>query len=150
MRVGCSPPFEDARPFLEEASSSCKLVLASNHVGGLARRTVATHNWEKYFAASVISSDCGFRKPSRRFFRELLRVSGVASPSEVLCIGDSLVNDVYGATSSGLKAVLLTRDGTAREHPGTVPWVSSLVALINDLKGIGHSALKHRRESVDV
>jgi len=128
----CSPAFNDAQPFLGQASQTHRLVLSSNYVGEWARRLLVRNNWEKYFQAVVVSSECRFRKPSREFFLELLRVSRAKSPDEILVIGDSLVNDVYGAANAGLHAVLVDRNGDAsrREFPGTVPCVQSLDELM--------------------
>jgi FMN phosphatase YigB (HAD superfamily) len=75
----------------------------------------------------LVSSDCGFRKPSRQFFLELLKISG-ASPSEVLMIGDSVVSDVYGATAAGLRSVLLDRARVSGGY-GIVEHVSSFSSL---------------------
>jgi FMN phosphatase YigB (HAD superfamily) len=127
----CSPAFEDAQPFLEQASRTHRLVLSSNYVGEWARRLLADNHWEEYFQALVVSSECHFRKPSRHFFLELLKVSGVTSPDEILVIGDSLVNDVYGAACAGLHAVLVDRNTEAskREFPEWVPYVRSLDEL---------------------
>ncbi len=132
--IECSLAFADAGPFLEQASAAYKLVLSTNHVSEWTERIIASNHWESYFHASVVSSDCQARKPSRRFFRELLKVSGAASPPQILFIGDSLVNDVCGATSSGLKAVLLDRKGSHRERefPGPVPTVSSLSDIVTN------------------
>ncbi len=79
-----------------------------------------------------MSSECRFRKPSREFFLELLRVSGLTSPDKILVIGDSLVNDVHGATSVGLRAVLVDRniEASKREFPESVPCVRSLDDLM--------------------
>jgi FMN phosphatase YigB (HAD superfamily) len=131
----CSPAFDDARSFLEQASRTHKLILSSNYVGDWARRLLANNHWEEYFQALVVSSECRFRKPSRHFFLELLKVSGellkvsgVATRAEVLVIGDSLVNDVYGAAGAGLNAVLVDRNAepSKREFPETVACVQSL------------------------
>lgn len=108
--LNSSPAFTDASSFLEQMCSSYKLVLASNYVGPWARRILESNGWHSYFHGALVSSDCGFRKPARQFFRELLTISG-ASRTEVLMIGDSLVNDAYGATAAGCKSVLLDRDG---------------------------------------
>jgi HAD superfamily hydrolase (TIGR01549 family) len=128
----CSPAFDDAQPFLEQASRTHRLILSSNYVGEWARRLLTDNHWEEYFKALVVSSECRFRKPSRRFFLELLKVSGVMSPDEILVIGDSLVNDVYGAASAGLHAVLLDRNTEPSKHefPGRVPCVQSLDELM--------------------
>ncbi len=137
IRIECSPPFDDAQPFLEQASRTHRLILSSNHVGAWARRMLANSHWEKYFQALVVSSECRFRKPSQRFFLELLKVSGVTSPREILVIGDSLADDVYGATRAGLQTILVERNTEARERefPITVPCVRSLDELMHRLTG---------------
>jgi len=128
----CSPALDDARPFLEQASGTYRLILSSNYVGDWARRLLANNHWEEYFQALVLSSECRFRKPSRHFFLELLKVSGVTSPDEILVIGDSLVNDMYGAACAGLHAVLVDRntEPSKREFPESVPCVQSLDELM--------------------
>jgi HAD superfamily hydrolase (TIGR01549 family) len=128
----CSPAFDDAGPFLEQASRTHRLILSSNYVGNWARRLLADNHWEQYFQAFVVSSECRFRKPSRHFFLELLKVSGVTSPDEILVIGDSLVNDVYGAACAGLRAVLVDRNAetSKREFSERVPCVRSLDELM--------------------
>jgi len=133
----CSPAFDDALPFLEQASRTHRLILSSNYVGDWARRLLAGNHWEKYFQALVVSSECRFRKPARQFFLELLKVSGVAYPNEILMIGDSLVNDVYGAVAAGLHAVLVDRKTETGNHdvPETVPCVYSLDELVQSMVG---------------
>ena len=128
MWIQCSPAFDDAQPFLEQASRTHRLILSSNYVGQWARRMLANNHWEEYFQALVVSSECRFRKPAHQFFLELLRVSGVTSPDKILVIGDSLADDVYGAARAGLQAVLMDRDTEARqrEFPETVSSVQSL------------------------
>jgi FMN phosphatase YigB (HAD superfamily) len=89
---------------------------------------LVNNHWEEYFQRLVVSSECRFRKPSRHFFHELLRVSEVTSPDQILVIGDSLTDDVYGATRAGLRAVLMDRnpEAPARQFPQTVLSVQSL------------------------
>ena len=131
----CSPAIDEAQPFLEQASRTHRLILSSNYVAHWARRLLANNHWEGYFEALVVSSECRFRKPSRDFFLELLKASKAASPDEILVIGDSLVNDVYGAAAAGLQAVLVDRntEGGKREYPETVPCVPSLDELMQHM-----------------
>jgi FMN phosphatase YigB (HAD superfamily) len=133
----CSPSFEDAQPFLQQASRTHRLILSSNYVGEWARRLLANNHWEQYFEALVVSSECGFRKPSCNFFHELVKVSGVASPQEILEIGDCLINDVYGATHAGLQAMLVRRNPEtgASNYPSGVPCVQSLLEVLLCLTG---------------
>jgi FMN phosphatase YigB (HAD superfamily) len=137
IRIQCSPAFDDAQPFLEQASRTHRLILSSNYVGQWARRMLVNNHWEDYFQGLVVSSACRFRKPSRHFFLELLEVSAVTSPYEVLVIGDSPTNDVYGAARAGLQALLMDRNAEARkcEFPKRVPSVHSLGELLRRLTG---------------
>lgn len=58
----------------------------------------------------VISSQVGFRKPSPRFYDELIAATG-ARRNEVLMVGDDLENDYRGARSAGLLAMHIDRNG---------------------------------------
>jgi len=115
LYVQASPAFSDALQFLESMSQRYRLVLASNYVEQWVVHILESNGWRSYFSGCLVSSTCRFRKPSRQFFRELLKIAD-AFPSEVLMIGDSLVNDVIGARASGLRSVLLDRDETTPEH----------------------------------
>lgn len=129
-----SPAYSEVSQFLETMCQSYRLVLASNYVGHWAARILESNGWLPYFRGRLISSDCGLRKPSRQFFRELLKISET-SPPEVLMIGDSIVNDVYGARAAGLRSVLLDRNGTLGEDRlgEGVPSFSSLNELAGTL-----------------
>jgi HAD superfamily hydrolase (TIGR01549 family) len=135
--TGYSTPFGDSQPFLEQVTRTHRIILSSNYVAEWAQRVVAGAHWEGYFHGHVISSECRFRKPSRQFFREVVKVSGVTFPQEVLVIGDSLANDVYGATHAGLRAAFVARSAGTREseYPKTVPGVRSLLELVPYLTG---------------
>jgi putative hydrolase of the HAD superfamily len=53
----------------------------------------------------VISSEVGWKKPAPRFFARLSEVTGLA-PEQVLIVGDDVDNDVAGARSAGMQALL--------------------------------------------
>ena len=57
----------------------------------------------------IISSEIGYRKPHPRFYEAACRGMNLP-PSEVLCLGDDLANDVQGPARAGLKSVLIDRD----------------------------------------
>jgi putative hydrolase of the HAD superfamily len=57
----------------------------------------------------VISSEIGYRKPSRLFFTAMC-VYTVTMPEQILYVGDDPVNDYAGARAAGLQAVLLDPD----------------------------------------
>lgn len=54
----------------------------------------------------IISSEIGWRKPAREFFAEMCRQAD--SPLEqILYVGDDPVNDYEGATTAGMRCLLL-------------------------------------------
>jgi len=58
----------------------------------------------------VISSQVGYRKPSRHFFESLIRAAG-CDADEILLVGDDSVNDVQGGQAAGINALQLARHG---------------------------------------
>jgi HAD superfamily hydrolase (TIGR01549 family) len=75
----------------------------------------------------MASAELGCAKPNREIFEEACRRLGTA-PHRVLHVGDSVTDDVQGALSAGLQALLVSRD---HERPETgVPTVPSLDGLL--------------------
>lgn len=67
---------------------------------------------EPYFDFILASAVVGFSKPDSRIFNRALMLVGV-SAGEALHVGDSLENDYSGARHAGLRAVLISRNGSA-------------------------------------
>ncbi|MDA0285184.1 MAG: HAD family hydrolase [Planctomycetota bacterium] len=61
------------------------------------------------FEKRYVSSELGYRKPSAKFYQELISDLGVM-PERVLMVGDGLDNDVLGALGVGMHAVLISRE----------------------------------------
>jgi putative hydrolase of the HAD superfamily len=78
-----------------------------------------------FFEDVVSSGAVGVAKPGRAIFERALELAG-AGPDEVVHVGDSLDNDVAGARSAGLRAILLQRNGAA---PAGVEAIRSLAEL---------------------
>ena len=74
----------------------------------------------------VTSAQLGARKPAPAIFEEGLRLAGVPG-DQAVHVGDSLEEDVYGASAAGIEAILLCRDG-APGPPG-VRAITSLAEL---------------------
>ncbi len=75
--------------------------------------------------AVVTSAEVGVAKPGREVFERALAVAG-AAPEAAVHVGDSLENDVAGASGAGIRAVLVARDGSA---PAGVEAIRSLAEL---------------------
>jgi putative hydrolase of the HAD superfamily len=74
---------------------------------------------------AVVSASVGFRKPAREFFREVLRVANCEA-AQVLFVGDDIENDYTGATTAGLKAILVDRLG---RYPGLANHIKQLTEI---------------------
>jgi putative hydrolase of the HAD superfamily len=63
-----------------------------------------------YFSTVIISSECGFAKPSRHIYQAALKELGTV-PEKTLFVGDRFVQDYRGPRSAGLEALWLVRRG---------------------------------------
>jgi len=80
--------------------------------------------WELLDAAAV-SFEVGVEKPHPLIFRQALSRCGVR-PQQAALVGDSLEEDVQGATAAGLRAVWLRRGGPRPAVPDNVVVIASL------------------------
>ena len=83
---------------------------------------------EGLFSVAVSSSEHGFMKPHRSIFETALQRAG-AAPGEAMMVGDSLLHDIEGARSIGMRGVLVARSGTPEGCPPDVPVIRSLREL---------------------
>jgi putative hydrolase of the HAD superfamily len=82
-----------------------------------------------------LSCDTGRLKPEAEAFLGVAGELGLA-PAEALMVGDHLTEDVLGARSAGLGAVLIRREAPGlshREELAREPWVSGLDVLARRL-----------------
>lgn len=71
---------------------------------------------ESIFDFSVTAESAGAAKPDARPFQEIMNLTGVSHPSEILHIGDSISSDVEGAREFGMRTVWVNREGVDLEH----------------------------------
>ena len=83
---------------------------------------------EGLFSVALSSYEHGFMKPHPSIFQAALEKVG-AAPSEAVMVGDSLLHDIQGARSIGMRGVLVARAGTPDTHPDDVPVIRSLTEL---------------------
>jgi putative hydrolase of the HAD superfamily len=79
------------------------------------------------FDTVTISSLAHAAKPSPKIF-ELALEQHAVEPGEAMHVGDSLRDDVEGATKAGLAAVLLARHG--KQTPPSIPAIRTLDELV--------------------
>ena len=66
---------------------------------------------DHYFETIIVSCEVGFTKPSTVVFAHASRNLGLA-PAHILHVGDSLAEDVAGATTAGFRVALIDRQST--------------------------------------
>lgn len=97
-------------------SAGIRLAIVSNWDNRLPR-LVERFGLDRKMGAVVVSAIEGVSKPDEGIFRVALeRMS--AAPEEVVHVGDSLRDDVWGARRAGMRAVWLRRGGLEGKRPG--------------------------------
>jgi len=113
--------YPDVVPCLSELRRSYRVVLLSNG-NTYPDRLGIGHLFDGVFFAQ----DIGFGKPDRRAFGHVQDALDTPA-NEMLNIGDSLENDVWGALNVGWNALWLNRDELA--YPNVEPAVAMLANL---------------------
>lgn len=84
--------------------------------------------WTRYFSGIVASARVGSEKPEQAIFEEALRISGFEERRDrIVHVGNDPISDIRGASSCGIDAVLIDREGL--EAP-------EAVAILPDLRGL--------------
>ena len=108
-RFSGTKPYPDVAVGLRDLKSRYQVGLISNG-NSYPDQTGLPHT----FDFTVFAHECGSRKPEGRIFELALSRSG-CQPEEVLHVGDSLENDVFGANNRGLSSVWLNREHSPNE-----------------------------------
>ncbi|MDW8061129.1 MAG: HAD family hydrolase [Nitrososphaerota archaeon] len=88
-------------------SSGFKIALVSNFTwGGAARTILSKLLLDRFFDSISISYDVGYRKPHPAIFMKALSEIGVEA-SRSIFVGDNPYTDIYGASSMGMKTILV-------------------------------------------
>ena len=78
---------------------------------------------------AVASRAHGWIKPHESIFLAALDLIGVAPPDAAM-VGDSVEDDVEGATALGMRAVLIDREGRYPETAGALPDLRGLAGAL--------------------
>jgi HAD superfamily hydrolase (TIGR01662 family) len=121
--------YEDALPALDELrAAGIRIGLVSNGQRDLAE-FVVHHGLASAVDVAVGSKDHGIQKPHPSIFEAALEELEV-SAGETAMVGDSLEDDIQGARSLGIRAILLDRDDIHPEEPDRITDLFSLPAAL--------------------
>ena len=106
--------YEDVWPVLDELKSRdiCLGLLSNMNRPG--SELLDEFNLSKHMQFAVTSLELGVEKPNPLMFKKALKVACV-SELEAVHVGDQIGSDVDGAENSGVRPILIDRDGN---HPG--------------------------------
>ncbi|MEU5878368.1 HAD family hydrolase [Spirillospora sp. NPDC047279] len=107
---------------------------------GVLSNTMWTRDWhERIFArdgvldlldGAVYSSEIPWTKPHAGAFRAAMDAVGATDPGACVFVGDRPYDDIHGAQSTGMRAVLVP-NSTVPVHDGTVP--DATIGALGDL-----------------
>ena len=119
--------YDDALPALAQLRAhGLKLGLVSN--GGREISDFVAHHRLDVDCA-VASRAHGWIKPHESIFRAALTLIGVA-PAEAVMVGDSVEDDIEGASALGMRAVLIDREGRYPEEAEALPDLWGLAGIL--------------------
>jgi putative hydrolase of the HAD superfamily len=73
-----------------------------------------------YFDPIIISANFGYRKPDRRLTEKALATMKL-TPSEVICVGNDMFRDIYGASLLGIKTIFVDSNQGAKSYNDVIP-----------------------------
>jgi putative hydrolase of the HAD superfamily len=122
--------FDGAHEVLDALSKKYTLHIITNGFEEVQFVKIRESGLEKYFQEIITSERAGARKPREGIFRYAFEATG-ATPSESLMIGDDYENDIGGALSVGMQAILFNPGG--KEYPAGIKTIRMLSELLDFL-----------------
>lgn len=100
--------YDDALPALERLKKNHSVFIGSNSDNDVLYSVMEKSGMETHKVYTSESLRC--YKPSPRFYTNILEENGLR-PCEVLFVGDSLTDDIYGPNKVGIKTCWVNRTG---------------------------------------
>lgn len=109
-------PLPGAEQFISDLRASYRVGLLTNG-SVLAQRSKIEHlGWSELFDTALVTGELPAGKPDAAAFDALLEGLGT-TPDETVYIGDTPLDDIEGATGSGLHAIQVVFDGGPDRDP---------------------------------
>jgi putative hydrolase of the HAD superfamily len=131
-------PIPEVEPFIADLRSSYRVGLLTNGPVLAQRSKIEQLGWEELFDTTLVTGELAAGKPNAVAFDALLEGLGT-SPEETVYIGDTPIDDIGGATDSGLHAIQVLFDGGPDRDPRADAYIdrdrltTELPELLNSL-----------------
>lgn len=126
--------FDDVADTLDALRSAGRVVGVCSNWDWDLDRHLAHNAIDDLVDFAVCSAIAGYRKPHPAIF-DVVIAHAECDPAEIMFVGDSLRDDVSGASAAGLRTVHIDRDGACTVH------ADDDVACVADLKAVLHLVL---------
>ena len=81
----------------------------------------------------IVSEEQGYAKPDPRIYQDAMAALGLASPGDVMFVGDNPVTDIDGARAFGMRTAWVSR---GRQFPADLQPPDYVVESVLDLAGV--------------
>ena len=118
-----------ALELLQALRGRVRIAVVTNNTVAEQTEKLATFDLATLVDALVTSEEIGAAKPDGRIFAAALERVDCA-PGDAVMIGDSWTHDVLGATTAGISAIWLNRNGAAHPDPDVAPQIATLLPTV--------------------
>jgi putative hydrolase of the HAD superfamily len=112
--------YPDVKRVLDELRPAYRMALVSDAQPCWALPEIKALGLNGYFDPIIISANYGFRKPDSRLFGKALDTMELA-PAEVICVGNDMYRDIYGASQHSIKTIFVDSNQGAKSHEDVTP-----------------------------
>ncbi len=112
--------YPDVKRVLDELHRAYRMAIVSDAQPCYALPEIKAVGLDGYFDPQIISAHYGFRKPDRRLVEKALSIMEVKA-AEVLCVGNDMYRDIYGAKLLGIKTIFVDSNQGNKTHENVTP-----------------------------
>jgi len=127
-------PLAGIETFIQELRSTYRVGLLTNGSVLAQRSKIEQLGWEELFDTTLVTGELPAGKPDTEAFDALLDGLGTAA-NETVYIGDTPLDDIEGATESGLYAIQVLFEGGPDRDPRADGYVDR-ERLVDELPGL--------------
>jgi putative hydrolase of the HAD superfamily len=112
--------YPDVKPVLDLLHGRYGLAIVSDAQPCFAFPEMKAMGIEGYFDPVIISAPLGYRKPDPRLIGMTLEAMDLGT-DEVICVGNDMYRDMYGAHRMGIKTIFIDSNQGAKFHEDVAP-----------------------------
>ncbi|MGZ6240845.1 MAG: HAD family hydrolase [Syntrophales bacterium] len=112
--------YPDVKKVLDDLRPAYRMALVSDAQPCYAQPEIKAVGPDGYFDPTIISAHYGFRKPDKRLIEKALDIMKLM-PAEVICVGNDMYRDIYGAKRLGIKTIFFDSNQGDKFHENVTP-----------------------------